>query len=503
MPTRWLRAGLTLWSVLPVVLSFSVALRAADTDASEHATWEHSVVTLEVAHKQYDYYQPWTRQMRRQQKTGLVVGPREILTTADELFDRTLVRVQKGGRGQWWVGEATWIDYNANLALLTVAEPEFWNGLQAAAFGTLAPDAKLQVLRWRQGNLERRQAEFTQYTVREAQLSPINHVVLEADSDIQNAGWCEPLVSDSHVVGLVRAQAGRNCIAIPASFIRSILDARQKGQYHGLGFFHFYWQRAENPDSLARLNLPGNPRGIIVIDVPDRPDSGAKVLRPNDVILRIDGFDLDIQGDYHDPEYGYLMLENLSTRYKWAGDEVKMRVWRENKELDVTYRLPKYEYTNSLVPFATYDQEPEYLIAGGLVFQPLTDPYLQSWGAEWRRRAPFRLAHYRDEYRTKERPGLVILSQVLPDPYNLGYEEQKYLVVDTVNGQRVSSLSDLREALQKSTTGYHLIEFMRSNSLRRMVVAAGDAQQSATERVLKRYGIAQPFYMASSASSQN
>ena len=52
----------------------------------------------------------------------------------------------------------------------------------------------------------------------------------------------------------------------------------------------------------------------------------------------------------------------------------------------MTYRLPKSEYTNSLLPFATYNQDPEYLVVGGLVFQPLTAPYLRSWAPNGDRR---------------------------------------------------------------------------------------------------------------------
>ncbi len=487
-------------SSLPSTAAFGGESSAESAYRQNTRMWEHSIVTLEVARKDYNYLQPWTRQVSRQRKTGIVVGEHEILTTADELFDRTFIRVQKGGRGQWWFGTISWIDYSANLALVTVADSNFWSGLEPASFGSLPPDGSLQILRWKDGNLERRSAEFTQYAVRQAQLSPINHVVLEASSEIQNAGWCEPIVCQSRVVGLVRAQSGRTCIAIPASFIRSILDARQKGQYHGLGYFHFYWQPTENPASLAALNLPGPPRGVIVIEVSPRPDGLPAVLRPNDIILQIDGFDIDIQGDYNDPEYGNIMLENLSTRFKWAGDAVKMKIWRDNKEMEVTYRLPKYKFTNSLVPFATYDQEPQYLIVGGLVFQPLTDSFLQSWGSDWRARAPLRLTHYCDAPPTKKRPALVILSQVLPDPFNLGYEDQRYLVVDKVNGRRVSYLSDLKAALQKPVNGYNIIEFMKGNSLRRMVIGAGEFEREATARVLKRYGIDESFYLASNES---
>ena len=489
--------------LLPLLLVFVTS--ALSSPAQEHrraqaSPWEHSVVTIEVSRRQYDYYQPWTRKTSRVQKTGLLLHDHQILTTADEMFDRTLVRLQKNGRGRWFPGEVAWIDYPANLALVTTSSDDFWTGLTPAKLGTVPEEATLQILRWRQGNLESRHAEFTQFTVREGQLAALNQPVLETDSDIQNAGWGEILTANSHAVGLLSAQDGRLCTAIPAPFIQSILEAHKQGRYHGLGYFHFYWQGAENPASLARLKLPGEPRGVIVSSVPKRPDDGAEVLHTQDVILSIDGSDLDIQGDYVDPDYGNIMLENLATRNKWAGDDLKLVVWRDGQMTNLTYRLPKYDYSVSLVPFATYDQEPEYLILGGLVFQPLTDSYLQSWGSDWRRRSPFRLNYYHNEPPTKERPALVLMSQVLPDAYNIGYQEQRWLVVDQVNGQHISRLSDLRQAFEKPINGFHVIDLVQSDSLHRIILAAGDTEKEATARVLQRYGITEPYHFATKAA---
>jgi hypothetical protein len=479
----------------PWIFAFVLVCLCAQGQPAKHGApspWERSVVTVEVTHKQYDYYQPWTRKTRKLVKTGTVVGERQILTTAEDLWNRTLVRLQKEGRGQWWIGEVAWVDYYANLALLTVPDAEFWRGLKPAALnGALPAKGELQIVRWRDGNLENRHAEFTSFKVLEGQLTPLNIVELEVSSEIQGGGWGEPIVADSHVVGIIRAQEGRNCISLPATFISSVLEAHKKPGYRGLGFFHFYWEPAENPAALARLKLPGAPRGVIVNHVPDRPDAEPQVLKAQDLITRIDGFDLDIQGDYSDPEYGHLMLENLAVRGKWAGDQVKMQIWRDDKLIDVTYRLPKFEYTNSLVPYAVYDQAPQYLIVGGLVFQPLTDSYLQSWGPEWRQRAPFRLNYYNYQEPTKSRPALVILSQVLPDPYNIGYQEQNGLVLDKVNGQRINYLADLREALRKPLNGFHVLEFVATDATRRIVLAAGEEEEQATARVLKRYGIAE------------
>lgn len=480
------------------------AVRADDTAPAPapplkpqaRALWEASLVTIEIARNTYDYNQPWSRRTRRLKKTGVVVGERQVLTSADQLFDRTLVRLQKQGRGQWYVGEVEWIDYPANLALITTSDQAFWRDLKPATFGKGAPeDGAMQILRWRDGNLENRRAEFSQFTVREGALSPVNCVMLEASSDIQGGGWGEPIVANSHLLGILIAQEGRTCFAAPASFIQSILQARQKNQFRGLGYFHWYWQPAENPASLAALGLPGEPRGVIVHFVPDRPDGRPEMVKSNDIVLSIDGFPLDIQGDYLDPEFGNLLLENLATRNRWAGDDVPMQVWRDGKQIDVTYRLPRYNYTNSLLPFAVYDQEPEYLIVGGLVFQPLSNTYLQSWGNEWKRRAPFRLYYYNNQMPTKERPSLVLMAQVLPDAYNIGYQDLRYLVLDKVNGIPISNLNDLREAFKKPEGGFHVLEFVKSDGLRRLVLAAGDPELAATDRVLKRYGIAAQFHI--------
>jgi len=38
----------------------------------------------------------------------------------------------------------------------------------------------------------------------------------------------------------------------------------------------------------------------------------------HDIICKVDGFDIDIQGYYQDPDCGQLILENLATRGHFA-----------------------------------------------------------------------------------------------------------------------------------------------------------------------------------------
>jgi len=77
----------------------------------------------------------------------------------------------------------------------------------------------------------------------------------------------------------------------------------------------------------------------------------------------------------------------------------------------------------------------------------------------------------------------------LPDKFNIGYQEQRWFVVDKVNDRRVTSLTELKEAFQQPKGEFHVIDFTPNESLQRIVLAAGEAERTATARVLERFGI--------------
>ena len=482
--SMWL--GLVMVVVSMGLVGESLGLAASGKSAA--AGLEQSVVTVEVTGTAYDQFQPWSRSVKSLQKTAVALRPGELLTTADGLPDHTQIRLQKGGRGKWYLGKLKWIDYHSNLALVDAQDADFWQGMK---YGTLAAKttvtSPLQILRWRAGNLESRRADFTQFTVHDSNLSWVHHLHVEMDTELEGPGLSELLVSGGKVIGLVSGREGKKTLAIPSSFIVPILDAWRKQSFKGLGYFDFVWQPGHNPSSLQYLGLTGEPRGVLVIDVPSVPGRTA-ALRPKDVLMTVDGFEIDTEGDYIDPDYGHLMLENLATRGHWAGDVIKLRVFREGKLIEVAYEIPKVEYSLELVPEGGFDKPPEYLVVGGLVFQPLTMALLKGFGENWERRAPFRLVYYRNEKAVAERPSRVVLSQVLPDAFNLGYQESRYVVVDKVNGKRVSKIADLEAAFEQPKDGFHVLEFAKGDSLQRIVL---DASQTgaATQRVLRRYGI--------------
>src|SRR5690606_17075177 len=106
-----------------------------------------------------------------------------------------------------------------------------------------------------------------------------------------------------------------------------------------------------------------------------------------------------------------------------------------------------------------------FYIAGGLVFQELTLPYLKMFSDQWEQRAPLRLLHafaHMDEYQAEGREKIVFLSRVIRTPVTLGYEGLNHIIVDKVNGKSIGDLEDLSAAFDDPQDDLHQIEFTES-----------------------------------------
>ena len=105
-----------------------------------------------------------------------------------------------------------------------------------------------------------------------------------------------------------------------------------------------------------------------------------------------------------------------------------------------------------LVPVHQYDRLPSYYVYAGLVFSPLTQPHLQEFGDDWFNTAPRRLVDRAlNDHPTSPGQEVVILSQVLADEVNAGYQGMHDLEVRAVNGREVKSLRELKAEVERGT----------------------------------------------------
>ena len=138
-----------------------------------------------------------------------------------------------------------------------------------------------------------------------------------------------------------------------------------------------------------------------------------------------------------------------------------------------------------LVPVHQYDRLPSYYVYAGLVFSPLTQPHLQEFGDDWFNAAPRKLVDRAlNDHPTSEGQEVVILSQVLADEVNAGYQGMHDLEVLAVNGNVVSSLRELKVEIEKAP------EFLRLDFVNdRVLVIAREEAELAHGRIMAKHRV--------------
>ena len=452
---------------------------------------EKSLVEIEVTRTTYNYNIPWITGNTQTRKNGIVIAQNRILTTADGLSGQYLCRVRKGGQSRHYTAEILWIDYHTNIALFRVKEDAFWNGMRPVKLASKLPMSgdDLNVYRWRGGRIESRAAEIIRLFIGKSKTSYIRHISLAVSSEINAAGWAEVVIHKNQLIGLTSSGSDQRLNILPAPFIDFVLQGHEGNKAPGAAFFDFGWMDGKNPALLRSKSFQENGTGVVVTEIGKRGLS-KNTLRSGDILFEIDGFSIDHDGKYIDPDFGRLSIDGLATRSRFAGEKIPMKIWRDGSELTIEYKLPEADFRKSVIPEQCYDCPPEYLVAGGLVFQPLTGPLLRALGQN----TPLLLEYYEAHPPIGERNGLVLLSMVLPDDYNRGYESARLLLVDQINGNSINCLRDVETALEEADDGYHRIRFMKDESIIHMILDAKELP-AATNRILERYQIPKQSFM--------
>ena len=221
--------------------------------------------------------------------------------------------------------------------------------------------------------------------------------------------------------------------------------------------------------------------------------TGCQELKSGDVILTIDGLELDAHGRYIDPKFGQIGFPHLISRRK-IGESLQFEIWRDGKKETLAVKTQNFSAHEMLVPYYEFDRQPKYIVTAGFVLQRLTRPYLMKWGGDWQGKVDPHIYHYlRDKsYKPSEqRKEIVILSHVIPADINLGYHSLRQEVVKSVNGKTITCLQDVLEAQKLNPDSrYDVIEFEHSNPT---VVIDRNQLAQANALISQRYGIEKLF----------
>lgn len=476
-------------------LIFVVAVLTAAGWAAEEDEAQGSVVRVRAAIQPFDQFRPWQKKAPYGLNgTGVVLPGGKVLVTAALVANRTEVGLEKPGSAEKCAAEVEAIDYEANLALLRPERADFLKGFRGLALGPAlrAGDTAEVWQLERNGELLRNQAEiltvgvgrypsdeagFLQYGVR---------VSLPKRDD----SYTLPLIRQNQLVGMVMMydRDSQEGTAIPGPMIERFLEDAADGKYDGFPTLGVSWTPLRDPNLREEVVAPKS-GGILVTRVNPRGTAGRAGLREGDVLLSVDGMKLDEDGNYRDPLYGPTSIGNLVRVRPTVGSKARFLISRGGKEMELSGTYDRRARDEVAIPTLSFDTQPQYLVAGGLVFQQLTGAYLQEWGEKWTERAPQRLVElfsFQQEKRSDPAKKVVFLSQVLPAAINLGYQQYSGLVLEKVNGREIQNLAELAGVLDETTDGNLVFEFMDDPG--KLVLDAAEVKQK-QEEIRKAYGI--------------
>lgn len=360
--------------------------------------------------------------------------------------------MQRRGDDRKFLAKVLAMGAECDIALLTVEDPEFWNGVAPLSLGPLPTlQDSVYVVGYPIGGDT---ISVTSGVVSRIEVTAYAHGATELlgvqiDAAINSGNSGGPVFSDAgHCVGIAfQSYAGSDAenigYVIPTPVIHHFLDDFQKNNaFTGFPALGIQWQRMESEALRAACGMVTGQKGVLVRTV--QPIShAAGILQSGDILMRFDG--VQVASDGTVPfRSGERIAFSYLTSQKFTGDVCALDILRDGVELHEDVQLMR---PNALVPHHLAGGDPSYFVVAGVVFTVATEPYLQSeYGMDYHREAPVklldRLLHGHKRWPDEE---VVVVSQVLACEATLGYEDCFNTQVHAFNGVPVRNLRHLVE----------------------------------------------------------
>jgi S1-C subfamily serine protease len=382
--------------------------------------------------------------------SGVIIAPGLILTGAHVVSHATFLQVQKYSDANQELAKLHAVCHEADLALLSV-DKSFTKGVKPASIGEL-PELgdTVSVVGFPVGGEE---VSITEGVISRIEVQQYEHskrrlLAATVDAAINEGNSGGPVFMDDEVVGIAfqtLKDAENIGEIVPPPLIRHFLEgtkADRQPEIPGLGIGI---QNLENPLQRKTLGMKKNDTGVLITQV-EYGNSAWGVLKPGDTLLALGGQTIANNGTIRYRDLFRTKLDVALCDY-YVGDTLKLKVLRDGKKLSLKVELMPW---SPLVPRSQYDLKPQYLISGGLVFQSLTRHYLETW-EDWWEKAPNQLLNeYYNGTKSKSRREVVVLTQVLADELNLGYDSLDNQIVKKIEGKLVSDLAGMAKVMAKA-----------------------------------------------------
>lgn len=424
-----------------------------------------SIVKVYSTAREYSYKTPWSPPTtERYSGSGFIIEGNLILTNAHVVADASFIEIQSASSNEKYEAFVKFIGHDCDLAVLEVEDASFFEGKSPLPISNHIASQKEEVqvygfpmggtgLSITKGIVSRIEMDF--YAHSDAFL-----LVSQIDAPINPGNSGGPVIAGGEVVGIAHQgfMIGQNIgYMIPVPIIQHFLKEINEGKYQGFPVLPLKTQIIRNPAMREYYGLEENVGGLLVTYIPENYFL-YDIIKPGDVLLGVDGHPID--------RYGYIDYEafNFSLPFeyliimKYFGDQMNLEVLREGERLALSAQVDFSKRGEALVESVEYDKPPTYFILGGMIFQPLVGNIFDC-GRDFDDNFLFvDFLYYFLHGKVKEgRDEIIVLSRVLSDMVNTGYQDIENEIVTEVNGHRVQNMHDLIEAFETCQDPYFII----------------------------------------------
>lgn len=313
-----------------------------------------------------------------------------------------------------------------------------------------------------------------------------------------------PIFSENKIVGFVSYFSENKIFSIPISridfFIKSFLNHSYEGfVVQGIQLEELDYED-ENPISMY-YNIVQN--ACLVKNVLPNT-SYYSYIKKGDILLSIENLKPIKKCMYSDPKLGIQKFELLLTRtvtgnYRKNQEEVFVEILRDGQKFNI--KIPLYSVIGDQnyferIPWKIYGKQP-YIVFFGVVFVELSRNFLlERFGKDWKSKA-IELSYLYDtkkNYQTlEERDKIIIVSDVLPNPINIGYRDIRLKPIKTVNKKSVKDLKELLfliEQSKKENQSFLEVEFSDGKK-----IFFNFAKESEHKKILDQFNVAEWYYI--------
>jgi len=432
-----------------------------------------------------DYAKPWQLEATETiVGSGAIIDGHRILTNAHNIAWAVSIDVRRPGLQKKFSARVQHVDHTSDLALLTVDDPVFFDGVVPLEIGEL-PRVESAVTAYGYP-IGGETASATSGIVSRLEEDMYVHserylLVAQIDAALNPGNSGGPVIGGGKIVAIAMQvlEDGENIgYAIPAPMVARFLVDAEDGEIAGVPSLGAYCLPIENDALREYLELGEQQTGTVVVDV-DYGSSAWGKLQRDDVILAVDG--VPIANDCTVPLAGDTRTDfSWRIEQKQIGEPVVLTVWRGGREQNVSLVLNDYR---ALVPLPSYPQRCRYRIAGGVIFQPVDAHFAESL-EDYIPPAVYK-AVTEGQAQTSDRRELVAITSILPHEVNRGYEGWEWDLVESVQGVPVRDFDHFNQLLDEADGRW--INITVDDGSRLVIDRA--AARVADEKLLESFGI--------------